>query len=82
MLSMLTPLAVNAASQSAVTQSSAQGFRAGAVTAVGMELGGIPKTRKIEVVSVDFNRPFGFLVVDRNSGLVTFAGSVAKIPLS
>jgi serine protease inhibitor len=76
-----TPLAVNAAAQSSIAQFSSEGFRAAAVTAVGMELGHAPETRKIEVVSVDFNRPFGFLVVDRSSGLISFAGWVARIPI-
>ena len=79
-----TPLAVNAAAQSGLAEFSHAGFRAAAVTGLGLELGfaSPPRpTHKIEVVTVDFNRPFGFLVTDRSSGLVSFAGWVAKIPI-
>jgi serine protease inhibitor len=74
-------LAVEAAAQSALARFSARGFRAAATTAVSMLAAAAPpQPRKTLVVRVTFERPFGFLVVDRESGLVYFAGWVATMP--
>lgn len=69
------PLVVKSASQSVMAGFSAGGFRAAAVTEVGLALGESRAERKI-VVQVVFDRPFGFLVVDPSSGLALFAGWV------
>ncbi|MCX5300881.1 proteinase inhibitor I4 serpin [Streptomyces sp. NBC_00193] len=71
------PLAVRSARQSAVARFHAEGFEAAAVTAVGM-FRGAARTRSYRVRQAEFevDRPFGFLAVDRESGLVLFAGWV------
>lgn len=71
------PLAVGSAGQSAVARFHAEGFEAAAVTAVGM-FRGAARTRSYRVRQAEFevDRPFGFLAVDRESGLVLFAGWV------
>ncbi|MEV6837638.1 serpin family protein [Streptomyces sp. NPDC051133] len=71
------PLAVGEARQSALAQFGATGFRAAAVTAVASVYGGGFQPRyETTVVQVDFDRPFGFLAVDRDSRLVLVAGWV------
>lgn len=54
----------------------ATGFSASAVAEVMHWLGGIydPKPGEYWALELTFDRPFGFLVVDRESNLVTFAG--------
>jgi hypothetical protein len=72
-----TPLAIGAARQSALARFGALGFRAGAVTAVMAAPGGVPQYRyETTVVRAAFDRPFGFLAVDRASRLVLVAGWV------
>lgn len=70
-------LAVGSARQSAVARFHAEGFEAAAVTAVGM-FRGAARVRSYRVRQAEFkvDRPFGFLAVDRESGLVLFAGWV------
>ncbi|MFD5794160.1 serpin family protein [Streptomyces diastatochromogenes] len=72
------PLAAGAARQSALARFGALGFRAAAVTAVvPYGAGGVPQYRyETTVVRVAFDRPFGFLAVDRESRLVLMAGWV------
>ncbi|MEU6087837.1 serpin family protein [Streptomyces sp. NPDC047085] len=71
------PLAIGTARQSAVARFGALGFRAGAVTAVMAAPGGVPQYRyETTVVRALFDRPFGFLAVDRASRLVLVAGWV------
>jgi serine protease inhibitor len=58
---------------------SATGFEAAAVTSMSMRLGAAlrpPPQYTVRVVRVAFDRPFGFLAVDRSSRLVLFAGWV------
>jgi serine protease inhibitor len=73
------PLAVSAAAQSALASFQARGFEAAAVTAVGMVAAAMLntpyRTREFHVV---VDKPFGFLNVDRASGLVLTAGWVAS----
>ncbi|WP_225098598.1 serpin family protein [Streptomyces sp. CoH27] len=73
------PLAVGQARQSALAQFGALGFRAAAVTAVAEVYGSAPPQYRYEsrVVRAVFDRPFGFLAVDRESRLVLVAGWVA-----
>ncbi|MFS4096581.1 serpin family protein [Streptomyces sp. AF1A] len=74
------PLAVGEARQSAVARFGALGFRAGAVTAVPETYGSAPPRYRYEttVVRVAFDRPFGFLAVDRESRLALMAGWVTE----
>ncbi|MFC0549686.1 serpin family protein [Planotetraspora thailandica] len=74
------PLAVSQARQDAVATFNASGFEAAAVTAVGAIAAGIapPPPHRVKNVDVEFSRPFGFLAVDRRSGLVLTAGWVAE----
>lgn len=73
------PLAVGAGRQSALAQFGPLGFRAAAVTAVMPAAGSGPPRYRYEttVVRVAFDRPFGFLAVDRESRLVLVAGWVS-----
>ncbi|KUN08670.1 proteinase inhibitor I4 serpin [Streptomyces yokosukanensis] len=74
------PLAIGQARQSALAQFGPLGFRAAAVTAVAAAPGGVsaPPQYRYEstVVRAVFDRPFGFLAVDRESRLVLVAGWV------
>ncbi|MFI9051423.1 serpin family protein [Streptomyces sp. NPDC053427] len=71
------PLAVSSARQTVTASFGALGFRAAAVTALAMNPGSAlrPQERS-RLVSADFDRPFGFLAVHRESGLVLVAGWV------
>lgn len=69
------PLAVSSARQTVTATFNALGFRAAAVTAVGMRAGAVPR-KESQMVTVTFQRPFGFLAVHRESGLVLVAGWV------
>ncbi|GGS90458.1 serpin family protein [Streptomyces chromofuscus] len=73
-----SPLAVGSARQSALARFGALGFRAGAVTAVAMVAGGgIPELRYVTTLArATFDRPFGFLALDRRTRLVLAAGWV------
>jgi hypothetical protein len=72
------PLAVGTARQSALARFGALGFRAAAVTAVMSAPGSGPPEFRYETtaVRVAFDRPFGFLAVDRESRLILVAGWV------
>lgn len=69
------PLAVSSARQEATASFTAEGFHAAAVTASGVAAGGMP-TARARMVSVRIDRPFGFLAVQRGTGLVLCAGWV------
>ncbi|MFD5142150.1 serpin family protein [Streptomyces sp. NPDC058401] len=72
------PLAVGSARQSAVARFHAEGFEAAAVTAVGMSRGAARvRSYRVREAAFEVDRPFGFLAVDRESGLVLFAGWIA-----
>jgi len=71
------PLYVGAARQTAVAEFSATGFKAAAVTAVGMRATAMVRPMNEAIrINVTLDRPFGFLAVHRDSGLVLFAGWV------
>ncbi|WP_433044727.1 serpin family protein [Dactylosporangium sp. CS-033363] len=75
------PLAVDRARQDAVAEFSATGFKAAAVTGLSMVLAGAFRPQyqyKKRLVSVTFDRPFGFLAVHRATGLVLVAGWVEE----
>lgn len=72
------PLYVQAAAQGAVAELSTEGFRAAAATALGMaRAAGMLPSAEIERISAVHDRPFGFLVVEPETGVVAFAGWVA-----
>lgn len=73
------PLAVGQSAQSAVAVFGATGFGSAAVTAFGAVPAGAPPPMPYRArhVYVDFDRPFGFLAVERRSGLILTAGWVA-----
>lgn len=72
------PLAISQGAQDVYAQFSATGFEAAAVTALGVRLTGafIPKLKRVKIIEVDFESPFGFIAVHRPSGLVVVAGQV------
>lgn len=74
------PLAIGQARQSALAQFGPLGFRAAAVTALAVPYGSAPPRYGYEstVVRAVFDRPFGFLAVDRESRLVLVAGWVTE----
>jgi serine protease inhibitor len=74
------PLAVQSARQTATAAFSAEGFVAAAVTAFGMVAAGAfaPPPFRAKRVAVVFDRPFGFLAVQRGSGLVLAGGWVRE----
>ncbi|WP_239158276.1 serpin family protein [Streptomyces sp. SID13726] len=74
------PLAVGAAQQSVLARFDALGFESAAVTAVAAAPGGAPPAPRYmaTVVTATFDRPFGFLAVHRESGLVLTAGWVTE----
>ncbi|BAJ31865.1 hypothetical protein KSE_60990 [Kitasatospora setae KM-6054] len=75
------PLAVGAARQAATAVFGPRGFRAAAVTAFGAVAGGIDTRRPPYLarrINASFDRPFGFLAVQRGSRLVLAAGWVAE----
>ncbi|TMR10906.1 hypothetical protein ETD86_37720 [Nonomuraea turkmeniaca] len=72
-------LAIDQAAQAAVAVFSATGFESAAVTALAAAPGGAlpPAPYRVRQVEVEFARPFGFLAVERRSGLILTAGWVA-----
>ncbi|HEY7174335.1 MAG TPA: serpin family protein, partial [Micromonosporaceae bacterium] len=72
------PLVVSAAAQDAMAEFTETGFRAAAVTAVAMRMAAVRHMREFDVrrVTVTFDRPYGFLAVHRETGLVLVAGWV------
>ncbi|MFI2201432.1 serpin family protein [Streptomyces sp. NPDC020192] len=74
------PLAIGQARQSALARFGPLGFRAAAVTVVMAAPGSAPPQYRYEstVVRAVFDRPFGFLAVDRESRLVLVAGWVTE----
>jgi serine protease inhibitor len=72
------PLVVSDAAQDAMAEFTETGFRAAAVTAVAMRLAMVRRVEEYDVrrVSVRFDRPYGFLAIHRDSGLVLVAGWV------
>lgn len=65
------------ARQSAVASYTREGFKAAAVTAVGMRAGSVPRFHEVVVkrIEIRFNRPFAVLAcADRNVGPETWRG--------
>ncbi|MGW1890610.1 serpin family protein [Streptomyces sp. NPDC002004] len=72
-----TPLALSSGAQNMTAGFSREGFFAAAVTAFSLDAGGVPQ-QKAKLVSVKYERPFGFLAVHRATGLVLTAGWVTE----
>ncbi|MFJ8039912.1 serpin family protein [Kitasatospora sp. NPDC096147] len=72
-ISPADPLVVGAAAQAATAEFSAEGFRAGVVTAVAMRRG-MPLLRRVRTVRVAFDRPFAWVAVHRATGMAMVAG--------
>ncbi len=70
------PLAVDTAVQEAVASFSDVGFRAAAVTAVALAGAAATPRQPVRTIRVVLDRPFGFVVVDRETRLAMFAGWV------
>ncbi len=72
------PLAISGGAQDVLARFFAEGFEAAAVTAFGAVTGALSDELPYDVthVSVDFDRPFGFLAVQRPSRLAVVAGWV------
>ena len=77
-ISSQVPLAVSQVAQSGVARFGTEGFTAAALTSAVMWLGGSVPRAEVRGYIVDHDRPFGFLVVDRDTDLVLFAGWVAS----
>lgn len=69
------PIYLGRAEQSIAVGFQASGFYADALTEVEMQFAGNPS--QALAVDVSFDRPFGFLVVEKEPGLVVFGGWVA-----
>lgn len=76
-VSRTVPLAVSSAQQSVTAGFTAEGFFAAAVTAVAMVRAVAAPRERAQLVSVRYDRPFGFAAVHRASGLVLAAGWVS-----
>ncbi len=76
------PLVLDAAGQNVIARFDAGGFEAAAVTAVAIAPGGMPRKTWSTITSVNIDRPFGFLAVDRPTGLALVAGQVTKPPVT
>lgn len=70
------PLAISGGAQDVLARFFAEGFEAAAVTSFGMMTGVLEPHYDVTYVSVDFDRPFGFLAVHRPSRLAVVAGWV------
>jgi len=74
-----SPLAISSAAQSVTARFHATGFEAEAVTLIAAAAGGVPEFRHTTTVTqVHFNRPFAFLTVHRETGLVLVSGWVER----
>jgi serine protease inhibitor len=77
------PLCVGRGAQEALARFSHEGFEAAAVTSFALRAAAAALRHHFApVVSVNFDRPFGFLAVHRPTGLVAVAGWIATPPAS
>lgn len=76
-----TPLFISQGAQDVLARFTPTGFEAAAVTAFGMAVAGMPPEPRhtITVARVQFDRPFGFLAVHRDTGLAIVAGWVEHL---
>jgi len=76
-----TPIYVGQARQDVVAELSETGFKAAAVTVIGMMRAAAvrrPPPHEARLTKISYTRPFGFAAVHRDTGLVLVAGWVAK----
>lgn len=75
-----TPLRVDQARQDVVAEFSADGFKAAAVTTIGVARASFvrPPEHEAQRTTISYTRPHAFAAVHRTSGLVLVAGWVAK----
>ncbi|MFE6921212.1 hypothetical protein ACFVAV_09230 [Nocardia sp. NPDC057663] len=73
--------AAEAAGQNVVARFDATGFEAAAISAVAMTRSGARRRTSSTITSVRIDRPFGFVAVDRPTGLAIVAGQVTRPPL-
>ncbi|WP_330229795.1 serpin family protein [Nocardia sp. NBC_00508] len=77
------PLCVGQGAQEVLARFSHDGFEAAAVTAFGLRAASAAlRNYQATVMSVTFDRPFGFLAVHRPTGLAVVAGWIATPPTS
>ncbi len=77
------PLCVGQGAQEVLARFSHEGFEAAAVTAFALRAAAAALRRNhAPVVSVSFDRPFGFIAVHRPTGLAIVAGWIATPPTS
>ncbi|MFE3443235.1 serpin family protein [Nocardia sp. NPDC059180] len=77
------PLSVEQGVQDVLARFMRDGFEAAAVTAISMDVRGMPPPpteHRIKVYTATFDRPFGFLAVHRPTGLAIVAGWIATRP--
>ncbi|WP_280468099.1 serpin family protein [Nocardia cyriacigeorgica] len=77
------PLSVAQGAQDVLARFLRDGFEAAAVTAISMDVSGMPPPpteHRIRVYTATFDRPFGFLAVHRPTGLAIVAGWIATRP--
>ncbi|MGQ4597824.1 serpin family protein [Nocardia sp. R6R-6] len=75
------PLCIGQGAQEVLARFSHEGFEAAAVTAFGLRAASaVLRSHQATVVSVTFDRPFGFLAVHRPTGLAVVAGWIATPP--
>ncbi|WP_206050756.1 serpin family protein [Nocardioides speluncae] len=73
------PLAISQAGQATVARFHATGFEAASVTMMAMAVSGMPPPpQRIRNLHLTLDRPFGFIAVQRESGLPLFAGWSAE----
>ena len=76
-----TPIYLSQARQDVVAEFTETGFKAAAVTVMGMMRAAAvrrPPPREARLTTISYTRPFGFAAVHRDSGLVLVAGWVTK----
>ncbi|NEW40500.1 hypothetical protein GV792_16815 [Nocardia cyriacigeorgica] len=77
------PLSVEQGAQDVLARFTREGFEAAAVTAISLDVRGMPPPpteHRIKVYTATFDRPFGFLAVHRPTGLAIVAGWIASRP--
>jgi len=77
-ISSSVPLFVGGGGQEAVAHFTDIGFSAAALTYMAKFGAARPSPQKLAQLSIEFNRPFGFLAVHRKSNMVIFTGWVTE----
>jgi hypothetical protein len=72
------PISIRSAEQQLTASFMRRGFAAGAYTYVAGGKAGAPQPKLMVVLDIDIKREFGFIVLERESGLLLFAGWVTE----